>query len=566
MHWNYQALMAARAGEHTAACDAWERARTLHHAYATPLLAPAAFSGPHEPARALRGLLRLPGALVAGFEAQQTSATNFLILVLFPLLIAGLLCSLLIFGRHAPHLHHLLWEYLQPVLPRTVAKFAVWGLLALPLVWNLGALLWAAVLLAACFPLLTHAERRFGYLIVGLLVMAPWGIELTARIIAPSDPAHPAAAIWRAQHSGSSALTRAELEGIEEHHGPDGALYFTKSLIARQAGDVRAARTALERAESQGDLPGGLLAATKGILAYQEGNVEEAIRRLVKATEAEPDRFSARYNLSKAYARASLFLKADREMRHAFRLNAGRARYEEQRRLEARVDDLIQERLSTFDLWRYLAQMPAGAGMQIPKLLTYLFPGGNPRLLWVVLLVIPVAALTTARWHRRLHIHTCCQCGRTVCRRCLKRQDRRVFCSHCALTAGRWASAQYTQILLTKLLGRHDRVRDRLLDIGRFLVPGLGAVLRGNTVLAFIQPLIAAGAILWLSTGGLPIRPLPWTALEERLLPATAIGIGVLALLQMSIIAAELRGMRKRMSLKQFLGAARPRGTRVRAA
>ncbi len=556
----------ARSGNAGAALEQWDMARRIDPGYAASVLAPARFAPLASPRSTLDGLLAVPVTLVWGFANQQGTAASLFILVFFPLLIAASVCGLLVALRHAASVHHLFWEHLQPALPRFAAKWAVWGLFILPLFWNLGILLWVGLTLAAAYPLLPRPERRFAIGVVVLLAIAPLGVRLAATITAPSDPVHVANALWRAQQAGRSPEMLKEIQRLAQRHPGDGLLPFTESLLARQLGDLPTARAALTRAQTSNELAAERYEAAWAILAYQEGRVEEAIRRLAAAAEADPARYDLRYNLSKAYARASLFLKADREMRHAFELDADRVRGEERRRLAEKVDDLIEERLGAADVWGLLLRHGHTAAFQLPHPVSMLFPGGNPRLLWPGLLGLPLVFLISTRCSRRLVIHTCSQCGRRVCRRCLKRRERRVFCAECALTVGRWAHVQYTQVLLTRLLGRHDRLRDRLVDLGRLFVPGLGAALSGRTNRAFLQVFWLAAAIAWLAWGGPPLRPVPMPLIDEQILPAMLLGILGLVVLEVWTIRSELHGLKRKSNLREFLSANRAGSASPKAA
>lgn len=561
-----EGLETARRGDTEKACAIWEQAKAYDPTNIFATLASARFDAWQHPELALRAILAWPSVLVRGFTAQQTLAANLFILIFFPLLMASIALALLIFARHVPKMHHLIWEHLQPLLPRWIAKWAAWGLIVLPVVWDLGFILWAALLLTVAFPLLTRVERRLALILGGWLLIAPLAVILIAVLVAPADPSHPVAALYRAQQGGHNPQARAEIQLLEERYPDEAALYFTESFLARQANDLPAARRALKEAERSGSLSQARCDRTWGILAYREGNLTKAIHHLVSAVRKSPKSFNGRYNLAKSYARASLFLKADREMREAFGLNAARARLEEQRRLHAHADDLIEERLGSADLWKLLVNRHSSEGFQMPRFLAQMFPGGNPYLLWACIPLIPIMGMISRRWHRRLFIHTCCQCSKTVCRKCLKRRDRRIFCEECAVTARKWASAQYTQILLTKLLGRHDRVRDRVLDALRCLIPGLGAVLRRSPRSAYLQLLMAAWALLWLASSGLPVKGLLWSTLDDLLLPHVLIGVTILLLLQAWVVSAEVRSLQKRTNLKEFLGASRSKSKRPRIA
>ncbi len=559
-------LSSSRAGDYRGADAYWNRAERLDPSYSTPLFSSARFHFWHDPRASAQQLLRSTNLWIGDFLGQQLVASNVFVLLFIPLLLSAVCCALLIFLHRARSLHHLYWEHLQLIIPRQAAKWAVWGLFALPALWNLGWLLWAALLMAAAFPILERSQKRFAWGLFALLLVTPLGIHLLQDLIAPADPAHPVASLYRAQRAGISPPSLAELNRLARQYPEEGAIYFTESMVRRQGGDLEGARRALEQAEAFRPLSADRFLSARGILSYREGDIEETIRQFAQAVEREPDRFELRYNLSKAYARASLFLKADREMRQAFALNSSRVRHEERRRLLDQTDDLIEERLNAPDLWKMLARTPHGAGFAMPRMLTILFPGQNPLLLWPGALFVPLVLWISIRWHRQLKIHSCCQCGRIVCRRCMKRREQRVFCSECALSAGRWANAQYTQLLLARLLGRHDRWRDRLLDLGRFTIPGLGAVLRQRTQRAFIQLFLLALCAVWMASDGLPVKPLPWTRLEELVFPTLAFPLACLALLFSWTVASELQGIRKRANLKRFLGAARSQEQRGEAA
>ncbi len=554
----YRGWTALSGGDFEGAGAYWHRAAQLDGTLVTPHLAAARHLWWRKPQETASGLLHLPERLYDDFLAQQLIASNLFIVLFFSMLLAAVVTAVFVFGRHIRTLHHLFWEHAQVVFPRRVAKWTVWGVLALPLLWNLGWLLWAVILLAAAYPILKTNERRFaaGFLI--LVLITPLGLFILDDLVAPADPTHPVPTLWRAQHSGYCTETVAELDRLQQRYPEEGALYFTESLLARQGNLLDRARVALAQSETFRPLPDDRFLSAWGILAYRTGDVETAIRRFVAAVEQDPKRFLLRYNLSKAYARASLFLKADREMRTAFHLNSRRVRSEERLRLLDQSDDLIEERLTASDLWRVLARSPQSETFAMPRSLALLFPGQNPVLLWPGMLLIPLVLTLSTRWHGRLRVHSCCQCGRTVCRRCMKRRERRVFCAECALSAGRWANAQYTQLLLSRLLGRHDRWRDHLLDLGRFGLPGLGAILRNRTERGFVQLFLLALAVIWLATGGLPIKPLPWTYLDEISWPAHVVPLILILCLEAWVVSTELHGMRKRSNLKRFLGTAQP--------
>jgi len=102
--------------------------------------------------------------------------------------------------------------------------------------------------------------------------------------------------------------------------------------------------------------------------------------------------------------------------------------------------------------------------------------------------------------------------------------------------------------------------------VARLVIPGLGASLRGKIDRAFLQLLVSASAVLWIACQGVPLKPLPWSQLEQLLIPSTATGITALILVEIWVLNSELRGLRKRTHLKEFLGAAKPRAPRARVA
>jgi tetratricopeptide (TPR) repeat protein len=550
----------AALGDYRAAIATWKRAAVMDPLSPTPTLAPVRYGLLKAPDGAFEALVRYPEILMGSFSAQQLTASNLLVLILFPLLIAAGVTSLLLFARHSPRLHHLVWENLMLIMPRNLAKWVVWAILLLPLVWQLGWLIWAAILLAATFPLLAGGERRFAVSVLAILLIAPLAIHSIALISGPADPAHPAAVQWRAQRSGANEQLMAEIRDLSARYPEDGKLYFSESLLARQAGDMSVARAALVKAANYRSVSDQRFATARGILAYQEGNIEEAIRQLASAVNGKRKAFNAHYNLAKAYARKSLFLKADREMKLAFDLDPQRVRIEDRRRLELQAQDLIEERLGCFDTWKILSQYRSINSFQLPAYLAAMFPGENPNLLWPSLLLLPPLIYLARMWNRTIQTHVCSHCGCIVCRRCLKRRQRRVYCDDCALTAGKWATQQYTQMLLTKVLGRHDRARDVLLDTGRFLIPGLGAVLRGNPQKGFWQLYWVAFAIVWLVSEGLPFKPVPVTRLDLDLIPPWPFGLGILAIVYGFVSHTEAKGLRKQSHLRHFLESAKPGG------
>src|SRR6185436_12185748 len=170
---------------------------------------------------------------------------------------------------------------------------------------------------------------------------------------------------------------------------------------------------------------------------------------------------------------------------------------------------LIDETVSMKTMWTSAAAEPRRMP-GIPASMDVWFRGSLWLLPALALICFAVAVRMGRRLHRHLPAMACANCGRPICRRCLKRIRQEAYCGPCGEILLRIKSASYSKLVLDTQIRRKRRMVAVILRVTAWIFPGLHAGRRGRDALSAIVALMATMGLVALLEGPLQIKRLVW--------------------------------------------------------
>ena len=525
-----QGLTAWDAGRTDDAMASFTLAAELDPSFPEPHLALARLLVFRDPAQAAAALAAAFRASTSSFLEQQRLAAN-IVLSTFVCLIAGFLVLVAYAAvQHLSRLHHATTEILAPWFPGRHAAMCASLLFFVPILWRIGGLPLAFLAAGLLWPWMRPGQRRWiGGLGVGVVTapVALWAIS--PYLLAPLDPASVPFLLARSNVAVGSPEIVASLETARGEHPKHAELCFALARLEKRAGHYAKARQLYEEAQELGSSP-AVVQNNLAVISFLEGNYDTALELFQRSIANEPDRVAAHFNLSQTYAKKLYFEKADQELKLANRLSiddvrsALRAAGGEARRT------LIDEGVPHKAIWGATTSAPRRMP-GLPAAMDVWFRGS----LWLLPFLSIACFLVTLRLGRRLHRHlpamACANCGRPICRRCLKRIRQAAYCGPCGEILLRIQSASYSKLVLDTQIRRKRRWVALLLRVTAWIFPGLYASRRGRDTLAAILALVSTICLIAILESRLPVRRLVWL---EGLrmpwwpeLPALALGLAL---------------------------------------
>lgn len=504
-----QGLAAMRAGDTDRATALFTSASWVDPSFPEAHLALARIQFLRNPGAALQELGAAFTAASRSFGAQHLALVNVMLGTLVLVLLTGVIVLFYILGRLLARLHHVIAEILQVWLPGRLAWAAAGFALAAPFFWRVGIL---PVLLLAAGSLwfwMSRGERRWTLVVAGYCLIAPAALWVASPVLfSPLDPGSPSFLISRAMVAPATDGLIEEIESSIERDPENPRLHFALGMLEKRRERIGVAREAYDRSLALGG-PEAIIHNNLGVIEYHAGRFDEAIAHFRSAVDTEPELASAHYNLSQAYAKRLFFDKADIELREANRLAFHRIREVIKTRTGGTNGTLLDESLPAKAYW-----MEASAGPRIlpslPPSLAILFPSSPAFLPVFALLFLGAGLLIGSRLHASLPSFACSNCGRPVCRRCLRRIKRQPFCRTCGETLLRIQSLSYSRLVLDARLKRGGRLRQVASRVSGLLLPGYHALrLEKPTLAAGIAALFALGMVM-LASGSPPVTRLGW--------------------------------------------------------
>ena len=245
------------------------------------------------------------------------------------------------------------------------------------------------------------------------------------------------------------------------------------------------------------------------MIAFQRGDYDRAIGLFDEAMSAEPGHAAPHYNMSLAYAKKLLFEKADEQMAEANRLALTRVRAALRHGIEGEESPLLDEPLPPAAMWA-----AAWAGPRrmpdLPRWMTPIFPGSLGALPFVSLAMLGLGLVLGRKIHLALPSFACTNCGRPVCRRCLRRIRRAAYCTPCGDALRRIQSTAYTKLVLDSRLRRGRSLTSILPQVADWALPGFRASRMGHPDLAALLAVGAGLGAAGLFNDNLPVTRLAW--------------------------------------------------------
>jgi tetratricopeptide (TPR) repeat protein len=504
-----QGIDAWHAGDIQTAVASMDLATELDPSFPEPHLAQARLLLFRNPAGAAAALGAGVRAALSSFLEQQRALAN-LFLSGFTFLVFGflVLVAYAVF-QHVSRLHHATSEIVAPRFPGRLAGLCAVLLFFVPVLWRIGGLPLAFLAAGVLWPWMPVGQRRWiGALGAGVL-LSPFVLwALSPFLLGPLDPAGLPFLLARANGAASTPELIASLEDAQHAHPKENGLSFALAALQKRAGNYAAAQRLYQKALDEGASP-AMVQNNLAVVAFLEGNYDRALDLLQRSIANDPDRVAAHFNLSQTYSKKLFFEKADQELRLANHLSIDRVR----RALRAAGGEarrtLIDEVVPARAIWASAAAEPRRMP-GLPASMDVWFRGSLWLLPGLAVICFSVALRLGRQLHRHLPAMACANCGRPICRRCLKRIRQEAYCGPCGEILLRIQSASYSKLVLDTQIRRKRRTVTVLLRVTSWLFPGLYAARRGRDALAAILALVSTMSLVALLQGPLPVRRLVW--------------------------------------------------------
>ncbi len=374
-------------------------------------------------------------ALQGNFRSQSLIVAN---IVIYGLLLAGILLNLavaVVLLRALPRFRHILIESLPPSLPKMVREayppviLCSLFLLFHPWIWAMGMVWVLSAGLLLMWRGLGRWERGLGAAYGTMLVLLPVLIKLA---VGAALPATPGSALFALAGSPIAPLEREGPASLAARSPGDSDILFSLAMLERERGNLPKALRHYREVLATGNRSAEVYNNMANLL-FLMGRPDDALSSYEEALVIDNRSATSHYNLGQLYLESFDFDHAREEFTIASELNF--AIVGTLSRLSHSSDriTLVDNTLPAGHLWaRFLAQegeeegLTWGESLDAVRRALYPFPiwGGIP----------PVLLLVGAGWFGRKvpRSGTCHRCGRTICRKCRVREDRKDVCQECA--------------------------------------------------------------------------------------------------------------------------------------
>ena len=464
------------------------------------------FRQPTAAAAALGAAFR---AMMSSFLEQQRLLVN-LFLSVFLFFIFGFLVLMVYAAlQHLSRLHHAVSEIVAPRFPGRLAGLCSLLLFFVPVLWRIGGLPLAFLAAGLLWPWMRPGQRRWiGAMGIGVIVfpVVLWG--LSPFLLGALDPAARPFLLARSCGAATTPELIAAVEDARRAYPKDPDLTFTLAGLEKRAGHYAAAKQLYNEALGEG-APEAMVQNNLAVIAFLEEDYDAAIDFLQRSISNDQDRVAAHFNLSQTFSKKLFFEKADQELRVANRLSIDRVRSTLRAAGGEANRTLIDETVPMKAIWSSAMAEPRHMP-GLPASMDVWFRGS----LWILpvlsLICFGVALRLGRRLHRHLPAMACANCGRPVCRRCLKRIRQEAYCGPCGEVLLRIQSASYSKLVLDTQIRRKRRTVAVILRVTAWIFPGLFAGRRGRDTVSAVLALTAAMGLVALLEGPLPVKRLVW--------------------------------------------------------
>jgi tetratricopeptide (TPR) repeat protein len=510
----FKGIEARRAGKRAEAQEFFERSMEMDPAFPDPRFSLARLQMFSNPSAALSHLGTAFDILSNEFRYQHLMVVNGVLYLVYVLLISTVLVASYLLVRGWRHLAHVPEEALTKPLGPRIAPLASWLVVGAPLAAGAGILATLAFYLGWLQPHLSSAERRF--IVVLLLAAALTGTFYFTfpRLIAAMDPAEPVYTAALAQDIGYSDRLEQRLASLSSADPENGLLHFVRALNLKRGGRYEDADAAFAQAEhALGPRSEGLVNQGNLALIAKDDAKAEALYR--KALERDPRSVEAHFNLSQVYTRRLDFVRADEELAQAnacdFERVAEMARYADAAPHLALMDATLAPSI----FWS-AALAGRAATARPPDLLATFAPRGRLDLLLPAAFILwLLGLLVSRRANAFLGTNGCANCGRVVCRRCVRRLEGHAYCRRCGEALAGLRSPEYSALLLDRLIEHEGQGVRILTGTAAAIFPGMSLVLAGRLRAAWALTVCTAAILVFVIHRGLVINAYPVLFYQE---------------------------------------------------
>ncbi len=504
-----EGIQAARSGDKTAAATYFETAAEMDPTFPEPYLALARLHLFSSPEQAFTNLWHASRAATSSFGAQHLLLVNVVFGFFIVVALGGILTTLYAALRLLPRVHHTLSELLRRWFPPLPSALIALVVLAAPALWRVGLVPVMLLFAGIMWAWMETGDRRWAVTLAAVTVAAPlvlWGFSPI--LYSPLDPASRPFLLNRAMSAPYSAGLVQAIDDAVAQNPEDAELHFALGMVEKRGRHLDTAQKAYENALRFG-APESEVYNNLGVLAFQRNQHDRAMDYFQKAIESGNKQAAPHYNLSQAYAKKLLFEKADQEMLEANHLSFNRIRAVLRHGSGGGENPLIDETLPATAIWHAAWSSPRRMP-GLPGWMKLWFPGSLVALPLISVPLFILGLLAGSRLHRALASFACTNCGRAVCRRCLRRIRRSAYCASCGDALLRIQSTAYSRLVLDSRLRRNRGMTSIFPRAAAWLLPGYHASCVGHADLAAALAMGTALASMGLVHDRLPVTRLAW--------------------------------------------------------
>ncbi|MBN1504000.1 MAG: tetratricopeptide repeat protein [Candidatus Eisenbacteria bacterium] len=509
-------VQARKEGDSDAALKAFAAAAQLDPNFLDPKYSIARAHLFSDAGRTIAELSAVTDVLRRDFLAQYFLLQNVFAMLFLSLAVALAVFVVMAVVRHVAELRHVVGERLSAEMPPRVAGWLGVFAALQPLLWGLGlagTVLCCGGILWSC---MSKRERFFTAVFLALVVTAPVTSLQMARRFPPLGYQSPTYVSYAALRDGWSEQHEKALLRSIQSHPEEASHHFVYGTMARRAARLGIARTELERAVELA--PGEARYINNlGNVYFNLGDFDTAEKWYRKAVSADPSLPQSHYNLGQVFTKRLMFEEANAEIATAKQLDGELINDFSLNSREQLNRSVIDAGLSLSRLWSALRA--EGAGFQTSEALepALRFLGvGRQRRSVTIAFFFALSLVASGLVFRNLKTYRCTNCGKIVCRKCLSRAQKQIYCLKCAVAATSLKSPEFTRLLLANQLQLETRRLRPFSTAAAVVLPGFRLVQAGYAISGFLVVLLCTAVAVCIAVRGYWVDYLPSLPYETQ--------------------------------------------------
>jgi tetratricopeptide (TPR) repeat protein len=438
--------------------------------------------------------------------------------------------------RHIARLKHAVLERLAAEMSSNAAGWVGLFVLLQPLVWGLGVTGTVLCYSGSLWRCMSRREKFFGLFFLALVVATPSLSREMALRFPPIGEQSPTYVSYETLRTGWSQELDNALVRFTEADPKNSFDRFVYGTAARRAGKLGVARAELETAVRLSSNDAASLNNLANVY-FNLGNLASAENFYRRAIAADSSLAQPHYNLAQVFTKRLMFGEANRELKMAnvadpeltneFSLNS-------REQLNRSVID-VDPAASRF--WENLLQERAAATpFLLPPAALRILGIGTERRSVVVLFFFVLSMLGGVLAFRNLYTYRCSNCGKIVCRRCLSRVHRKLFCLKCGAAASALKSEEFTRLLLNNQLRLEARKTRPISLFFGTVIPGFRLIQKGDAIRGFLFLLLTSAAAVYVYGAGYVVDCVPSMRYQQEHLLKYLLAIAPLVLLHVLVL------------------------------